>query len=366
MALLSVCIIAKNEEEHLSACLDALKPYDVEIVIVDTGSTDRTKEIAARYTDKIYDFAWCDDFSAARNFSIEKAETDRILVLDCDEVITSFDVNFVSDYLSKNPATAGRVLSNNPYIQSGIRTVKSERITRVFDRRYYAYKGRIHEQVVARKEAFPKHIGYRGKSSASLEPSAADLPIVMDHCGYDVGNPVNMKEKAERNIRLLLMDLKDDPDAYVYYQLGQSYYSIGNYEEALRYFKEGLNFDLDERLDWVQAMVEAYGYTLLALKKYEEALQLESLEEAFGVTSDFHFVLGLIYMNVADFEFAIDEFLKATKAPKCHVQGSDSFLAYYNIGVIFECLGQKSEALKYYELCGDFEPALSRKEFLAQ
>lgn len=68
MITVSLCMIVKNEEDILARCLDSLKGLMDEIIIVDTGSTDRTKEIAANYTDKIYDFSWCDDFAAARNF----------------------------------------------------------------------------------------------------------------------------------------------------------------------------------------------------------------------------------------------------------------------------------------------------------
>ena len=73
MATISLCMIVKNEEQVLARCLDSVADLMDEIIIVDTGSTDRTKEIAARYTDQIYDFAWIGDFSAARNFSFSKA-----------------------------------------------------------------------------------------------------------------------------------------------------------------------------------------------------------------------------------------------------------------------------------------------------
>ena len=82
---ISVCIIAKNEEKYIEECLRKLKPYGFEIVVADTGSTDATKELASRYADKVVDFTWINDFSAARNFCAKQASNNWILALDCDE-----------------------------------------------------------------------------------------------------------------------------------------------------------------------------------------------------------------------------------------------------------------------------------------
>lgn len=87
MITISVCMIVKNEEKVLGRCLDSLKDLADEIIIVDTGSSDTTKQIAARYTDKIYDFTWIHDFSAARNFAFSKATMEYIYSADADEVI---------------------------------------------------------------------------------------------------------------------------------------------------------------------------------------------------------------------------------------------------------------------------------------
>ncbi|MBO4377181.1 MAG: glycosyltransferase family 2 protein [Lachnospiraceae bacterium] len=85
MATISVCMIVKNEEKTLAKCLDSLRGLYEELIIVDTGSTDRTKEIAARYTDKIYDFEWIDDFAAARNYAFSLATKEYIYSADADE-----------------------------------------------------------------------------------------------------------------------------------------------------------------------------------------------------------------------------------------------------------------------------------------
>ncbi|WP_027430016.1 glycosyltransferase family 2 protein [Lachnobacterium bovis] len=87
MKTISLCMIVKNEEKILKRCLDSIAPLMDEIIIVDTGSTDNTKAIASLYTDKIYDFKWINDFSAARNFSFSKATMDYIYAPDADEVL---------------------------------------------------------------------------------------------------------------------------------------------------------------------------------------------------------------------------------------------------------------------------------------
>ena len=92
MITISVCMIVKNEEQQLRACLDSLKPIADEIIICDTGSADRTKEIAAQYTDKVYDFPWIDDFAAARNFAFSKATMEYIYTADADEVIDESNI----------------------------------------------------------------------------------------------------------------------------------------------------------------------------------------------------------------------------------------------------------------------------------
>lgn len=87
MPTISLCMIVKNEAHILGRCLDSLTGLMDEIIIVDTGSTDNTKEVAAQYTDKIYDFTWCNDFSAARNYSFSFATMDYIYAPDADEVL---------------------------------------------------------------------------------------------------------------------------------------------------------------------------------------------------------------------------------------------------------------------------------------
>ena len=91
MCTISLCMIVKNEEANLSKCLSSIKDIVDEIVVVDTGSNDATKEIARRFTDKVLDFDWVDDFSKARNYAFEQATKDYILWLDADDVLLEPD-----------------------------------------------------------------------------------------------------------------------------------------------------------------------------------------------------------------------------------------------------------------------------------
>ena len=91
MPTISVCMIVKNEEDVLDRALRSVQDIADEIIIVDTGSTDRTKKIAEKYTDQVYDFVWCNDFSKARNYSFSKATKDYCMWLDADDVILDKD-----------------------------------------------------------------------------------------------------------------------------------------------------------------------------------------------------------------------------------------------------------------------------------
>ena len=87
MSTISLCMIVKNEEDVIERCLNSIKNVVDEIIIVDTGSTDRTKEICSKFTNKIFNFNWCDDFSKARNYSFSLATSEYIMWLDADDVV---------------------------------------------------------------------------------------------------------------------------------------------------------------------------------------------------------------------------------------------------------------------------------------
>ena len=134
---------------------------------------------------------------------------------------------------------------------------------------------------------------------------------------------------------------------YILYQLGKGYYMAGDYTEACTYFSCALSFDLNPKLEYVIDMVETSGYAMLNSDQAANALFFENIYEEFGNTADFQFLMGLIYMNNARFEDAVSEFLKATKHSASRNVGANSYMAFYNIGVIYECLGRADEAKRY-------------------
>ena len=345
MLPISICIITKNEAGYLDTCLKKLSRYTWEIVVTDTGSTDNSVEIASQYTSQIHHFDWCDDFSAARNYCIAKASHDWILSIDSDEYLTNTESEkALMAALSspmQHPESIGLVRRINPFHSISGHSSAAESIGRFFHRSYYTYIGSIHEQLLPLKGG---------------NPSYRNTVLELYHEGY--ANSVILQQKAQRNIHLLEASLKTSPeDPYLYYQLGQSYFVLEDYEKALSVFQKGLTFDVDPNLHYIRTMVESYGHCLLNLKKYQEALSLEGIYEAFCSHADFVFLMGLIYMNNGLFDAAIHQFLQATNIEDHSVQGINDYLAYYNIGVIYECRGKTEEALSYYQKCGTYTPA---------
>lgn len=347
MLPISVCMIAKNEEKYIGECLRCLSRYDWEIVIIDTGSTDRTVDIARTYTPNIYHFEWINDFSAARNYSISKASHDYILVVDCDEYLEADEA--ASEVIASltrqiTPCQAGMMHLLNPSTDGKSHQVIHEHIARFFNRRFTCYQGTIHEQLIS-------------KSGKPLE--FIPIPLTFYHEGYS--SMEIKKEKASRNISLLEAELQSaGSDPYILFQLGQSYFGLSEYEQALPYFEQALTMEVNEQEEYVQTLVESYGYCLINLGQYKRALGLEGVYSVFSKRADFVFLMGLVYMNNAMFDRAIDEFLKATTISDYAVEGVNSYLACYNAGVIYECTGNISEAKKAYSKCGDYEPALER------
>ncbi|HCW52196.1 MAG TPA: glycosyl transferase, partial [Clostridium sp.] len=321
--MISICMIVKDEEENLEKSLKSIVRYGYEIIVVDTGSTDNSKKVALKYTKNVFDFVWCDDFSKARNFSISKSTNDFVLILDADEIVEEFNVDELERKIKNNKSKVGRIYRKNTYIRDNNNYTYCDYIMRLFNKKIYRYDGSIHEQVV---------------SNFNSQIETYELPIRVTHNGYS-DKEVKRKNKIHRNISMLKKSLKIQKDPYVLYQLGKSYYMECDYLQSKIYFEQALLFDLNISLEYVQDLIETYGYTLINLCEYENSLKLLNLYDYFKKSADFVFLIGLIYMNNGLFYEAIDEFKKCSRFKISKMEGINSFLSNYNIGVILECLG---------------------------
>lgn len=349
MLPVSVCMIAKNEDNHIEECLKRLRPCRFEIIVVDTGSVDRTVEIAHKYADRVFHFAWCDDFSSARNFSIQQAANDWVLIIDCDEYLENVYLADLEEILSRNRDSVGMITRNNPYTVQGTRSIMSERIGRLFNRNFCHYEGTVHEQV---------------RTLQGKEPQSFSIPLTFYHEGYVEESDKRMR--ATRNLEMLLHDLiLKGPSPYMYFQLGQNYLSLNDLEKAAHYYKLGLELNTDPASDFAQNMLEAYGYCLMNLAKYDTAMALKEHYDQFSNRADFVYLMGMLHMKKGEAKEAIAEFEKATKLSTPSRRGVNSYRAYFQIADIYESMGDFENAKSYYKKCGDFEPAIRRLKELS-
>lgn len=351
MLPISVCIIAKNEESKIERCLKSLMPYEMEIVLVDTGSSDRTMEIASLYTKNIYSFPWCDDFSAARNFSLQKASYNWILMMDCDEWVEQLDTEELVYFMKHLGNAAGSVTRKNYTGSPEAPSMTMDQTERFFSKRFYHYTGIIHEQLT------PKH-------SKDFECYLLNSSIL--HDGY-LMTPQQRMEKAERNLTLVKRQLDQSPDnPYLYYQLGKAYELTEDFESALYWFGKGLEFDIDPELAYVQSMVIDYGHLLLSSHQLEKALSYQNIYNEFAVSADFVYLMGLIYKECQMYPEAVQEFLKAVTFPNGHREGVNSFLPNFQIAEILILLEDAEGARPYLQKCGNYPPALEALKLLDQ
>jgi len=322
---ISVCMIAKNEEKYLEGCLQKLTPYGFEIVVADTGSSDKTKEIAQKYTEHVYDFPWIDDFSAARNFSASKATNDWILALDCDEYIKEFEPEELLKSLAGHEHMMGQFVIDN-LIRDGEGYGKSEQeVRRLYNKKYSHYEGRVHEQI-------------RSLDGGNLQVFLT--PLKATHYGYFL--PVEeMEAKNRRYIKLLEKEIEASPnEPYYYFQLGQSYAMLNDYESVFQVLKKGLELDPNPNDAYVAQMLINYGTAMLNTSRFEMALNMELLYDSLAEYSDYLFLLGRIYYANNKLFEAIQTFMKATAAPKCIVYGTNSFFPLNSMALIYEQIGE--------------------------
>ena len=227
---LSVCYMVKNEAANLSVSLKSIKDTADEIIVVDTGSTDDTKKIAASFGTKIFDFPWCDDFSAPRNYAIERARGKWILFLDADEYFQEpLDRMKLLEYLQTLRGKDGvlLLLRNIEPLDNKI-SWNTDWCLRLFrNNPELRYHGRIHENIV--------------KMNGHLQVAYGPEEFCLLHTGYASSLS---EEKSRRNLELIEAAIREEgwQPAYDYYMM-DCYFGLHQYEKTLQHAKRFLAGD---------------------------------------------------------------------------------------------------------------------------
>ncbi len=282
---LSLCMIVRDEEEMLPRCLAAAAPAVDEIVIVDTGSTDRTIEIAKSFGARVIEREWTGSFSEARNASFDAATGDWIIYLDADEVLISEDVDRLRGLTGRVWREAFYLVETSFTGESGDGMAVTHNAMRVFrNRPGYRFEGRLHEQIA---HTLPTYVAGR------LERTS----IRVEHYGY-LGAVRDAKEKSRRNIELLRAQAAEGPaDAFLHFNLGTEYVAAGDSVAALTELERAwklIKESGEEYRDYTPSLLVRLVGALRACGRASESVSLadEGLELFPGFT-DLVFAKGL-------------------------------------------------------------------------
>ena len=222
---LSLCMIVKDEEAMIGRCLEAARDAVDEIIVVDTGSTDRTVEIAERHGARVLHHVWDGDFSAARNASFAAATGDWVMYLDADEVLVADDAQRLSALTGRTWREAFFLTETNHTgdIEDG--TAITHDAMRVFrNRPEYRFEGRIHEQIAQHLPAY-------------LPERLERTTVRVEHFGY-LGAVRDTKDKSNRNLELLERQVAEGVDnPFLHFNLGSEYAAAGDAPRALTHFQ---------------------------------------------------------------------------------------------------------------------------------
>ena len=257
-------MIVKDEEKHLDNCLNSIKDLADEIIIIDTGSKDRTKEIAKRFTSKVFDFKWNGDFSEARNLAISHATKNWILSIDADESISKNEHYKIRKTFDQNPEADAFFLNYRTYTNEiGVMDWKSsnddkyreskkafgyytDKVLRIFrNRKDFFFEGRIHET----PHNSIKIAGGRGY----------DMNVVLHHFGdIDKVRLLNKKEKYIDSLkeRIEKKDFSEKGENHVYFEMARELIKLKKTDEAIYYLEKAI--EIKEKFEYLSALGPLY------------------------------------------------------------------------------------------------------------
>ena len=339
MVTISLCMIVKNEEAVLGRCLDSVKDAVDEIIIVDTGSSDRTKEIAAEYTDKIYDFEWVNDFSAARNEAFSKAEMDYCMWLDADDILEEKGQEKLLFWKAQADGTADVVMMDYAagFDEEGRVTFCYERERLLKRKRGFRWEGRVHEAVPV---------------SGKVERLALRIEHHSRKTSY-----------GHRNLRIY-EDMKEAGEPFhardLFYYARELYYHR-RYEEAVGCFL----FFLEQKDAFCENQVDACRFTaycLYALGREEKALSYLYRGLRYRTPGgELCCVIGKIFAARHNWELAAFWYVAALHAPKKTAGGfvqeeCYGYVPCIQLSVCYDRMGEKKKAYECHKMAGKYKP----------
>ncbi len=292
MDTLSVCIIAKNEENNLLRCLESIKGIADEVILVDTGSVDKTISIAERYNAKVVELPWEKNFSTARNKALDMATKDWILFIDCDEALDSSQIYDIKRNLKDSKKLGFRL-----------------RLTNVIDNKLY--KGNHTLRIIKNNSGFY----YSGKINEKLMNSMYEdfynnrilnLEYFLYNYGFDYSRK-SLIERCNRNIDIYLSFHKEEIDFLYYYYIGNEYYLLKKYNTAANYYIEAINLNNNVHINSYITFLLVKSYYLM--KKYNRAILIgESFSLKFNLIRELYFFLSECYKMLEEFDMSKDCF----------------------------------------------------------
>ena len=336
---LTVCLIVKNEGHCLGECLSSIKAWADQIVVVDTGSTDNTVEVAACYGAQVEYFSWEDDFAAARNYGLQFAVGDWILVLDADEYIDG-NLEMLSDLVTKD--YEGYYLTIKSPL--GIGELEAEdHVVRLFrNGRGYIFRGAIHEQIAS---CIKDHNGQEAIGFSS---------IIVRHRGY-TPEEISRKKKGMRNSRIIKGQLaKRQEDTFMLYSLGIELVQQAQYGEAGELAMKALRQMTGEEGYFREVLLLAL---MASIKKGNYGEVEDLFVKALAMMpedSDIVFLAGLRQTLLGDYHCAKELFLKGG----CNTVLLPAHLINAIIGELFFRQGFWLEAVGYLKQSLEEAPSL--------
>ena len=299
---LSVCLIVKNEEKFLGQCLKSVRDLASQIVVVDTGSMDRTVEIAREHGAEVHSFAWGDDFSAARNAALEHATGDWVLMLDADEELSREGREKLMPAMTDPAVMAWRL----PMVDIGREADGRSYVPRFFrNAPGLFYIGRVHEQVFSSIEV--------RRTEWGLENRIGEATLI--HHGYTT-ELMRDRKKVERNLQLLERAIGEMPDEpHLLMNLGLELARSGRETEALERYQEAFRVLASKPAAEIvpelrETLLMQLCARLTAAKRFDEVVDVLGSPLAGlngGLTASMHFSLGLAQLELRRFSEAADQ-----------------------------------------------------------